>query len=75
MAVNGGDDKVSDDNPRIVEPWMQGYMTDQLCQAYRATMAEKIEGMEKNISNTIKISLAIAGFIISLIVLLSSYIR
>lgn len=67
------DERENPDNPGP-EPWMQGYVNDKLCEARRDGMIQRIDGMEKNISNTIRISIAIAGFIISIIVLITNFL-
>lgn len=62
-------------NPgRSLDPWQMGYVDDKLCVARRESMIERVDGMEKSINNTIKVSVAIAGFIISVIVLITRFI-
>jgi hypothetical protein len=47
-----------------------GKITPELCAAYRETLETKIVGMERSI----KLSVAMVGFVISVIVLLTSYL-
>ena len=45
-------------------------ITPELCDAYRETLETKINGMEKGI----KLAIAICGFVISMVVLITNYL-